>query len=469
MKTWVVAFCCALALGRAEAQPGTDMLTAKSASGQFLAYAPRRSGLPNAILESSGIPGRFNLTPTERTNNDSRLPLDPYLLVISCERIKESLLPLLGRRDQWKGHITLVIAPGAPVDQGPVLEGVYGPNGWNYRLTLPSPIETNLLLRAVVKALLTETANRHAGEHSAEVPAWLVTGLSAHLEADSASTLFLRAQSRLNTNDVKMPAMEAVRGQLRQQTPISFQELCWPGPEMVTGQNNEHYSACAQVFVEGLLRFPDGSRCLDAMIDRLPQHLNWQTSFLEAFSPHFGQLVDVEKWWGLVCVNFTGVDFASRFSPLDSWHKLQEALDVPVQVHFSPDRLPVEAKITLQEAISTWEPAQSAAALQRAFEKLLTLRPQVTTNLLPLLDGYLATVQGYADASRPGANIGSAKSFSPPITVLRNAACKKLNALDAQREAMRSQYVSQPAQTQLSVRDDPAASPEAGQPATPKP
>jgi hypothetical protein len=363
----------------------------------------------------------------------------------------------------------LLIAPNAPVDQGPMLEGIYGPKGWNYRLTLPSPIETNLLLRAVVQAILTETANRSAGEHSAEVPGWLVTGLSAHLQADSEPTTLLRVQSRLNTNRIKMPAMEAVRGLLRQETPISFQELCWPGPELAAGRSNELYAACAQVFVEELLQFPDGSRRLGAMIDRLPQHLNWQTSFLEAFDGHFGQLVDVEKWWGLVCVNFTGVDFASRFSPVDSWHKLQEALDVPVQVHFSPDRLPVEAVVTLQEAIRTWGPAESEAALERAFEKLLTLRRQVTPKLRPLLDAYLEVVEGCEDGTRPVVNTGWGKRVTPPMAVLRNAACKKLNALDAQRESMRKQYVPQPAQTQLSPRDRPPGSPGADKPATPHP
>jgi len=469
MKTWLAAFFCALALGRADAQPGANVVSAKSASGQFIAYAPRQDGLPIAILQPSGIPGQFNLTPTERTNSDSRLRLDPFLLVMYCERIKESLLSALGRRDEWHGNIILLVHPGLPEDQGPVLEGIYGPRGWNYRLSLPSPIETNLLFSAVVKALLTETANRHAGEHSAEIPLWLLAGLSAHLQADSLPTLLLPLQSRINTNQIKLPALEAVRGQLRRQTPLTFQELCWPEPEKVAGTNYSLYSACAQVFVEELLQLKDGNRCLGAMIDKLPQHLNWQPSFLEAFSPFFSQLVDVEKWWGLACVNFTGVDFASRFSPTDSWHKLQQALDVPVQVHFSPDTLPAEAEITLQEVISTWEPAQASAALQRAFEKLLLLRPQMTPELQPLLDAYLLTLQTYVDSSRPAISAGMARNLPSSAALSRNAACRKLNALDAQRAALRPQYVSQPPQTQLSDRDRPAGQPAGDPAANPQP
>jgi hypothetical protein len=469
MKTKVVAFCCALALGRADAQPGLDVLTAKSASGQFVAFAPRRPGLPIAILQPSGVPGQFNLSPTERTNSDAKLPLDPFLLVISCERIKESLMLTLGRQDAWRGNITLLIRPGLPEDQGPLLEGVHSPQGWNYQLTLPSPIEPNLLFRAIVEALLTEMANRHAGAHSAELPLWLVAGVSAHLQADNLPILLLQPQSRINTNQVKLPALEAVRAQLRQQPPLTFQELCWPEPEKVTGRNGGVYTACAQLFVEELLGLKDGNRCLDAMIDKLPQHLNWQTSFLEAFSPYFGQLLDVEKWWELACVNVTSVDLASRFSPPDSWHKLQQALDVPVEVHFSPDRLPAQAVITLQEVISTWEPAQAGAALQRTAGKLLMLRAQVAPDLLPLLDGYLSTVQNCLNDTRPGVASSPARNPQPPPVIARNAACKKLDALDAQRDALRSQYVSPPAQTQLSVRDRPPGLPGADQPINPQP
>ena len=204
MRTWVMAFCCWLAVDRADAQPAADILTARSASGQFLAVAPRRPGLPIAISQPLDVPGH---SPNSglRPNSDAKLPLDPSLLVISCERIKQSLLLTLGRRDQWRGNITLVINPDLPEDQSPVLEGLYNPKGWNYRLTLPSPIEPRLLFRAIVNALLTETANRHAGAQSAEVPLWLVAGLSAHLQADNLPMFLLRPQSRLVGDQSALP------------------------------------------------------------------------------------------------------------------------------------------------------------------------------------------------------------------------------------------------------------------------
>jgi hypothetical protein len=453
-----MAFCCWLALGRADAQPAGEFVTARSASGQFQALAPRRKGFPVAIAQPSRVPGLFILNPTpaaSMANSGSKLSLDPSLLVISCEKIKQSLLMTLGRSDQWRGLITLRINPALPADQSPVLEGVYGPRDWNYQLTLPSPIEPKLLFRAIVNVLLIETANRHAGSQSAEVPLWLVAGLSAHLQADNLPTLLLRPQSRLDTNQITTNGLDPFLDQLRRQPPLTFQQLSWPEPESLAGRNYDLYAASSQLFLEELLRFKDGNRCLDAMIDKLPQHLNWQISFLEAFSPHFDRLLDVEKWWGLACVNFTGLDFASRFSPSDSWHKLQQALDVPVEVHLRPDRLPAQAEITLQEVIATWEPALAAAALQRAAESLILLRLQIAPDLRPLLDRYLATVQNYLSDTRPDRPAWLAKNHESQLAAVRQSACKELNKLDLQRAALRSQYVTQPAQAQLSARSEP--------------
>jgi hypothetical protein len=464
-----MAFCCWLAAGWAGAQPAPDFVEVRSASGQFVALAPRRPGVPIAVSQPTGIPGQFMLRSTLQPDTDSNLPLDPSLLVVSCERIKEALMMALGRRDQWRGRITLLINPALPADQIPVLEGVYDLEGWNYRVALPSSIEPNLLFRVIVNALLTETANRRAGAQSAEIPLWLVAGLSARLQAGHLPIFLFRPQTRVIGDQITDPRVDPVREQLRRAPPLTFQELCWPEPERLAGPNYDLYCACAQLFVDKLLQFKDGNRCLAAMIDKLPQHLNWQTSFLEAFSPYFARLLDVEKWWGLACMTFTDVDFASRFSPLDSWHKLQQALDVPVQVHFSPDRFPAEAEITLQEVIGAWEPAQAAAALQRVAENLAVLRLRITPDLRPLLDGYLSTVRNYLGETRPGgANWLAAGDESQPAGA-HNAACKKLDALDAQRAALRSKYVSQPAQTQPGAQDRPTGLPGAVQPANPPP
>ncbi|HXR06928.1 MAG TPA: hypothetical protein VN765_06330 [Candidatus Acidoferrum sp.] len=457
MRLWVLAFCCGLALGRADAQPAAEFVTARSATGQFVALAPRQAGHPVAVAQQSPLPGLFILNPAPAANTGSKLPLEPSVLVISCEKIKQSLLTTLGRSDQWQGLISLRINPALPADQSPLLEGMYSPRGWNYQLMLPSSIEPKLLLRAVVNALLMEDANRHAGAQSAEIPFWLVVGLAAHLQAANPSTLLLRPQSSLDINQITTNGFDPFLNPLREQPPLTFQQLCWPAPETWAGPNYDLYAASSQLFLEELLRFQDGNRCLAAMIDKLPQHLNWQISFLEAFSPHFGRLLDVEKWWALAGAKFSRLDYASRFSPPDSWHKLQQALDVPVEVHFRPDHLPAQAQITLQEVIATWEPAQATAALQRSAESLILLRPQITPDLQPLLERYLSILQSYLNDTRPDSAAWLAKNAQSQLAVVRHAACHQLDKLDDQRAALRSQYVAQPDPAQLNARANATA------------
>jgi hypothetical protein len=65
-----------------------------------------------------------------------------------------------------------------------------------------------------------------------------------------------------------------------------------------------------------------------------------------------------------------------------------------------------------------------------------------------LLDLYLSTVQNYLADTRSGSAALAVKNFQPPLAGARDAASRKLNALDAQRAALRPQYVSQPAHTQ---------------------
>ena len=126
-----------------------------------------------------------------------------------------------------------------------------------------------------------------------------------------------------------------------------------------------------------------------------------------------------------------------------------------MEVHLRPDRLPAQAEITLQEVIATWEPALAAAALQRAAESLILLRLQIAPDLRPLLDRYLATVQNYLSDTRPDRPAWLAKNHESQLAAVRQSACKELNKLDLQRAALRSQYVTQPAQAQLSARSEP--------------
>jgi len=206
-----------------------------------------------------------------------------------------------------------------------------------------------------------------------------------------------------------------------------------------------------------LLRFDDGRDCLRSMITHLPEHWNWQTAFLLAFHSHFDQLLDAEKWWGVNCVDFTSRFAVPSYSSSDCRKKLQDSLDVPVEVHFGADQMPVEARITLQEAIRQWRPGEATAAVNRAADELKVLIPRAAPEFRPLAESYLKTLLDYSKAAQT-AGLEQPLGRHPPaiLSVAKAEAIKQLDALDRQRQAIWTNTA--PAQPpQLSAAAQPEA------------
>jgi hypothetical protein len=420
-----------LVAGQAPAQVLGDLVTARSASGQFTArslnqnpYPIKSAGALPTPMEGAGV---FVARQPQAAAAGAEVKLVPALLIVSCDRIKNAFPVDLGEAGESGGRIDLFINASRPEDQGSLLTAVRGQDDWRYELELPAQIKPEMLMRAIVAALLLERANRDAGDQSAEIPLWLIEGLSAHLQAYNLPTFFVQPHIEMVPKKIKLAEQEAVREQLRSNDPLTFQQLSWPDPTNLAAENFPLYSNCAQLFFEELLRFPDGRRCLRGMLQQLAHHLNWQTAFLTAFGAHFAQLRDVEKWWGLACADFCGHDLTPRRAFQESWKKIQDALDVPVEVQFSPDRLATPAEVTLEEVIMEWKLAQVVPVLERCIQNLELLRFQVTPELSPLADAYRLALQKYLrESQNPG-----------PILVYKKDAAKQLRLLDEQREKLR--------------------------------
>ncbi len=419
--------------GAASAQVLGDLVTVRSVSGQFTVRALENGASKSAASFPMSMNAGGALAPrTPQAGPAAEVRLAPAYLIVSCDRIKNAFLIDLGMRDEWSGKIDLFIKPARPEKDGTLLAAVRGGDTWRYELELPPEIKARMLVRTVVEALLVELANRDAGNQSAEIPLWLIEGLSAHLEAYNLPTFVVEPHMPRVANKVKLTEQESVRDQLRRNMPLSFDQLSWPEPDNLTGENYTLYSDCAQLLLEDLLRLPDGPRCLRAMIQQLPQHRNWQAAFLAGFRPHFAQLRDVEKWWGLACADFCGRDFTRRHGFQESWRMLQEALDVSVEVHFSPDRLPTPAEVTLEEVISEWNRAQVVPVLERCAQNLVLVRFQIAPELGPLADAYRLTLLTYLRQSQtPGTTL-----------VYKKAACKRLRLLDERRALLRQKLAS---------------------------
>src|SRR5690242_1449604 len=118
-------------------------------------------------------------------------------------------------------------------------------------------------------------------------------------------------------------------------------------------------------------------------------------TFLSAFHSHFTKPLDVEKWWALTCVSFFGSPSTQRWTVDETRRKLNALLDVPVEVHLSPDRMPAPAEITLQEVIQHWDRASETTALERALAGLELLQWHCAPELGGIIAGYETTIRTY--------------------------------------------------------------------------
>jgi hypothetical protein len=421
----VIALMLALAGQAAPFQTGAPT---RSATQQFLAYPPK-----------GALPSRY-CTPNS-------IPQEPALLAISCERIKQSLFNHLGLDPrQWRGKIHIHLRAARFAGEQPSITIQNSLHGWAYYVNLPDALEQTGFVRTMVEALLLEIANRDAEARLAEIPAWLAEGLSRELIDFDGATLMLSAPEKgangLNVLEVNFDArrpnpLERAKQVLQMRPPLTFEQLSWPA-EHLTGETLDVYRVSAQLFVEQLLRLKDGPACLRGMLKELPRRYNWQFAFLAGFQSHFERLLDVEKWWGLQLVQFTGRDPSQLWTADESWRKLNETVHTAIEVRSTQNDLPMHTHVNLQTVIRDWDVFQQTQLLQRKLQELELMRLRVAHEFVPLLDDYRKVLRAYLEKRQ---NPGSLFSWLRPGRAANrtaNEAIVLLEALDVRREALRS-------------------------------
>jgi hypothetical protein len=422
-----------------------DYVVAKSRSGQFTVRAAagsireREVNAPKMPMAGSWA---FALQPPLPKPGAASgfVDLEPALLAIGCERLKEAMLFELGAPDLWKGHIDVMINSALPEGDEPFLVATIRPGGWSYSLEVPKSAKPDRLLRALVHVMLLEMANRNAGPETAEIPLWLVEGMTAHLRAFNLPTFLVQENKTMLGNRIKLDALDVVRTHLRNEQALSFQALSWPDTEQADGRTPEIYKDCAQLLVYELLHFKHGRHEMAAFILQLATHRNWQLTFLGAFRSQFTKLLDVEKWWALTCVSFSGNQVVQKWSPEESRKHLQDLLDVPVEVHLAADRLPTAAAITLQEVVQNWDRASETSALERTISGLQILHWHCAPELDALALHYEKALNDYLQQRDHPKILHTPNALRIPA--LKKNLCRELDKLDAQREQLSKQQIA---------------------------
>lgn len=421
--------------GAALAQSGLpDTVAARSLSGQFVVHGLQQT-TPARLAESLAT-------------NAACVELRPALLAMSSERIKQALGRELGDNSPWQGKIHLVLRPASSAADPVTIVSQRFRDGWSYRVELPQFVERTRYVRALVQSLLAEMANRRAGDRPAEIPVWLLEGLTQQLLASSEMQLILPpphlALRGLSINPVIVEArrnepLETVRANLRHHRPCSIEELSWPTDEQLTGADADVYRASAQLLFAELTRLDRGRESLRAMLDELAGCYNWQTAFFRAFQSHFLGPLDLEKWWALQLAHFTSRDLNQLGTPAESWQRLDELLRVPVEVRRTASELPSSGTVTLQIVVREWNQLRQTPALQAKLRELELARVRPPPELGQLMQEYHQVLSSFL---RRRDQVGliltsTTRDTNAKLRNLIRETVRQLDALDARRLALK--------------------------------
>jgi len=434
-----------------------DPLTLYSRSRQFIV---------------SGIPLR-QIPFTGSTSVVSFVRLDPSLVAVSCESIKEVFLRELGLTDQWKGSIALNLHPVRQDDEPIEITSLHFQKGWRYRLDIPETVNRPRFLEAIVQVLLLELANRDAGAREAELPPWLAEGMARHLQATSLAGLALEPGqwSELDVSSRGTPnhawkvsnpiiarkklrgdPLATVRISLRDKPPLNIDQLNWPTDELLSEDPNSIYGNCAHLLVHELFRLRNGRSCMLSMIQQLHNALNWQTSFFGAFGQHFPRLIDLDKWWALRVVQISQRELFSFPRAEEQWRQIEAVLQTrAADTHSITNRTPARAQLTLQDIITDWEYPDQQAFLSQKITQLKSAaasvpgqsgvargNPRAPESLPALITEYTSTLGNYL-RKRDAANRATGHRNDPSINVpsLIENTINHLNDLDNKRDQLK--------------------------------
>ena len=417
-------------------------------------FAQVQIAQPNVIRSVTGqfivrpAPPRDAFTrppPASLLGNTNFIRLEPSLVAVSCERIKRSLCREIGAPSSWRGKIYVALYQAQSGQEPLVLTSDRYNSGWQYGLELPNLVERERYLQAITQVCLLEIANRENPARSAELPLWLVEGLTQELRASGELEMILPppngSAQKLAFNITTVNArrenpLESAHKILLTHPPLTFDQLSWPPEDVLDGNTGDAYRASAQLFLHELLRLKNGRACLRAMVSDLPGRLNWQLAFLAGFRGHFERPLDIEKWFALQVAHFTGRDLTQTWPVDETWQKLDQTLKGQVRTQSGTNDLPKHSAVLLQTVIRDWDRLHQGQAIRAKLAELDLLRVRAAPELIALVDEYRQALSTYLETQNKRSPFGPLFKKSIQHRAIQEVV-KKLDELDARRLSLR--------------------------------
>ena len=190
-------------------------------------------------------------------------------------------------------------------------------------------------------------------------------------------------------------SLAGVRARLRGRRAFDFSEIAIPSPAHLRGENWRDFQACSHLLLDRLLAVQAGGVRLQNMIRQLPDNMNWQTSFLKVYGDFFPDMLGVEKWWAVTIVQLTGQSQYRNWTLSEAVEKFEHLLKLPAEVRLNDADSPLEAEVTLQQAIRGWDFAVEKQTLEMKINQLLIARMKMPRQLLPFVNEYGRILHDY--------------------------------------------------------------------------
>ncbi len=396
----------------------------RSASGQFI------------IIDRRGAMASQRRTAT--VPDSKLLELEPALLVVSCERIKQALCTDLDAARDWTARVNITLRAGGDITISKERVG----RTWSYRLEVPQLVDRTRFIRSIVRVVLQEMADRNPGDHDAEIPTWLSEGLTQHLLASREAELILPPPNNQlgamtvgpTTILIRDPdPLETARRILHSATPPTIEQLSWPDPNTLDSDEGEVFRLSAQLFVSELMKIKGGKENLRATVAGLNSCYNWQTAFLRSFKSQFPNVLALEKWWALQVSYFVGRDNHHFWKHEESATKLDELLRARVAIRVQAGAMPSHSDVSLQSVIREWDTIRQNITLREKLKDLEQARTRVAPEYMRLVDEYRVTLANYlAKREKSGATFLGVRTSASTQEVVQQTA-RILDDLDTKR------------------------------------
>lgn len=423
-----------------------DGRTFRSADGQFIVFGSDESGARSRFGARARTGFNGDDAAANLESGQDLVELDPRLLPVTCERVKRRLLLDLRLSDGWRGQIRVFLDPTLSPSAETSLVATRFVDGWRYQLQIPAVISAERLLHSLVHVILQERVDRDRRGDGARVPSWLVSGFVGRFLPEVES-LVVEADQSVSRSRVRRNPLTDVLSRLNagDRGILTFSELSLPAANRLSDAEFKHFRDCSQLLLTELLEMPRGVGAMQEFLRSQSKFLNWQTAFFEAFSGIFRTPLDVEKWWAIQTAYHRGKSAES--SARNSLRKLDELLELNVgpTADSRTERSTVSPTIPIPTLIRDWPFDRQTPVLRQILERLNLIRVTADARVRPLLENYHSTLTKYlADRSTAGQlNVRKGQPIVSP-RVVGDAAARRLEDLDRQREAIRLQIETVP-------------------------